>query len=72
MKKKTNQHQPKLSVCGLVEQCRTVDHQTVSSSPTSTNVSVSLGKIYTWSQLLPLPERIREVLIMGNYNLTVI
>ena len=33
------------SACGLVKQCRTQDHQPVSSIPASANVFVSLGKI---------------------------
>ena len=33
------------SACGLVEQCRTPGRYTVSSSPASDSVFVSLGKI---------------------------
>ena len=33
------------SACGLVEQCRTPEHLTVSLSPAGANVFLSLGKI---------------------------
>ena len=39
------------NACGLVEQCRTHDHQTVSSSPSSANVLVSMGKILSLNLL---------------------
>ena len=35
------------SMCGLVKQSKTLDHWNVGSSPAVTNLSVSLGKIFS-------------------------